>query len=362
MTRRNQREAGSTANERGAARFALLLLSVSAVRCGSEGGKPETLRTALTGFCDLLARCHGVYASVEACVEETPLVCGQAVPPLDTEIPGAAACMKAIGRASCAELGATDDLPPDCAAAMNAVEELLELSQSGEGCASHSDCAEGLFCDAGADTCGSCAPQVGVGESCEQSHQCEPGTYCDGSTCTAKAAVGQPCDRGQRCIGTTLCRRGVCALPSSKIGEPCGERRNECDMGLLCVLGTCQRVAGAGDACVLGQCQLGYQCDDGRCVHVPACGTGEQGDLCNSDANCQSGLGCQWPEGICQPDELRGPLGSACDLASDCKSQFCLEGSCADPSACPEDKAHRAPRLSATRRDFLRTRLDSADR
>lgn len=125
---------------------------------------------------------------------------------------------------------------------------------------------------------------------------------------------------------------------NTALEQPCGVVGLGCaeGQGLCGSAGICSLPPGPGDVCE-GVCADGFLCDsEGVCV------TGEQGDNCVSERDCQLPLACV--EGACGAP--RGP-DEPCTADTDCHPGLaCVSDSCApvlapciDPSACGDNAA-----------------------
>lgn len=175
----------------------------------------------------------------------------------------------------------------------------------GESCSASSECCSGR-CEAGPDgepVCvlgGACA---GLGEDCSMAIDCCSFRCVDG-TC----AEGEPCvTTGGDCTGAADCCSDICTDGSCESsGDGC------VPLGELC--------GGDDSVCCSGHCQD----VDGtyRCTQTSVC-RGE-GDLCDEDGDCCSGL-CG-ADGHC-------PVLAECQTVGEPCTGFheCCSGVCADP-------------------------------
>lgn len=105
--------------------------------------------------------------------------------------------------------------------------------------------SDGLYCSSQ----GSCAPLLGVGQTCTVHDECASGTYCDGAPgkCALDIPIGGNCGSGGTCVSGALCNDAgqcVAALPNG----------NACTSGAQCTSGYC------------GNHQPGYPDAPGACV------------------------------------------------------------------------------------------------
>ncbi len=226
-------------------------------------------------------------------------------------------------------------------------------------CAGGSDCASGV-CDASTSTCaapscrdvvrngaetdvdcgGGTCPRCADGEDCLRNRDCTS-RVCEGSSllCVAPSCTdarqngdetgvdcggscpgcpdGDPCARDEDCAslvcdGTTL----TCAAPTCTDGA-----RNGDETDTDCGGGTCP-VCRTGDDCLLGR-----DCDSGVCgagshtCSAPSCTDGVRNDI-ETDVDC-GGLGCP-----------RCELGERCRRHTDCTTELCSGGRCAEFPSC----------------------------
>ncbi|MCA9610021.1 MAG: hypothetical protein KC619_30705 [Myxococcales bacterium] len=203
----------------------------------------------------------------------------------------------------------------------------LVCGAQGLACCGAGFCNDGLACIAGVCTGSSCGIE-GMA-CCEVGDPCGPGLACFGGSCLPElfdAGTGSGCGmRGGGCCATT---------PS-------------CGVGLTCVADVCRdstSCGAVGEGCCSGDvCDVGNLCVDGTCrmeVPVPSCRP--LGGTCSTNADCCEGT-CA--SGICSntttpPPPPGDPCGDAfscydCTLMADCG--FC-DGACiyvSDPSSVP---------------------------
>lgn len=145
-----------------------------------------------------------------------------------------------------------------------------QLKSKGQPCTSHSECAEGLVCNAQTFLCDD--PQGGVPTG--------PGPFCyfggNDSTDGGAEDSGPSClSGGASCEAGVECCSGSCVGGVCQGGSECVEDGQFCTMNLNCCSGTCtDNVCGQATACVpqYGQCATtddccnGYVCDTGMCL------------------------------------------------------------------------------------------------
>jgi hypothetical protein len=125
---------------------------------------------------------------------------------------------------------------------------------------------------------------------------------------------------------------GGAPLVDQGIGESCNSDKN-CRSGLLCdaKLQSCQpgHTNLAGAPCQISdECVAGLYCGGGKCL---AEGDGKEGDGCDDDADCKSGLRCAFVSLsaiTCQP-QGKTDVGDACSKSTDCfAGAHCADGKC----------------------------------
>ncbi len=230
-----------------------------------------------------------------------------------------------------------------------------------------SNCAQGLLCDEG--TCvspcarltGLAAGQTCVSEEGETIEDCAVGLQCDYSTrtCIALPEVGQPCSGS--CAFGAFCdwQAGVCA-PLRGEGESCASA--ECAPDLYCryswdgenETSICVRYALEGELCDYdGRCASGLACGADQRCHAP----GDEGDSCST--GCRDGLYCDFEVDQCKapPDTVGEPCpfgtcgaglwcdattvvcqeklpnGERCSGHAQCESSYCPAAFCLDRPA-----------------------------
>ena len=198
----------------------------------------------------------------------------------------------------------------------------------GDGCASDSECAEGLGCAGGA-----CATRLADGTACVDGDDACNGTCSVCRPTTAGGAVHQCLDRGATnagcddtddCRGHLVCAAGAC-VPAGDVGADCVDDV-DCRLGLGChgTTDTCAAAPGPGDGCEAG----GVDCTEGECV-AGTCVVAAAGSACTADSHCEdASLVCVGaaPAGTCG---ARPAVGAACSLGSACvEGAYCTGGRC----------------------------------
>lgn len=204
-----------------------------------------------------------------------------------------------------------DGLERACAEGLTCVQtdgqrRCVDAGGPDQPCFADRSCDDGLFCLPGADEAYACRLPLGPGE------RCFPGTCAAGLACrldlaNSSSACGTPlregelchwgeCDSGLVCATDRSVGAAVCTAPRG-VGEPCGWSP-DCADGLLCGAdGTCLDPGpprGEGEACSpLAPCDEGLLCRE-HCVRPAGVG-----GVCNTQRDCEAGLGCIG--GVCAP-------------------------------------------------------------
>lgn len=178
------------------------------------------------------------------------------------------------------------------------------------------------------------------------------GDAAEGDDCSGDDVLVSDCAQG------LACHEGTCVSPCAGLGgrgegERCGDdlrgQFDDCADGLWCAwwtTGLCQRSAGPGESCSNAECATGLVCDWRNDVCVTARTEGQSCD----DADCAEGLSCEWNNGasFCRSYAQEGEACSDrpcadelwCNEAERCApapgaGQPCLWGSiCDDASTC----------------------------
>ncbi|MCC7071705.1 MAG: hypothetical protein IT383_10295 [Deltaproteobacteria bacterium] len=210
--------------------------------------------------------------------------------------------------------------------------QCLDRGGASAGCDDTSDCHGHFVCTAGA-----CVPAAGVGEGCVDDADCREGLGCDGSTdtCATAPEPGDTCVLGAVDCTEGACVDGTCVVAAA--GSPCAADSHCEDASLLCVgaapTGSCGAAPAIDAACSLsGACGADGYCSASRCVARPrigeTCGAPQGG----GDLVCAAGAFCDEASGDCVG--LFAP-GQACELAEQCESGVCANGTCTQlPASC----------------------------
>ncbi len=235
------------------------------------------------------------------------------------------------------------------------------------GCTTDGQCGAGFFCDGAA-----CVPAQGNGLSCLRATQCTSGFCADGFCCNT--ACGGACDVCNATPGTcTLAVDGALGTPSCAPYVCDGAKATcpslcvidgDCSTGFFCNGGICTVALSNGASCArTTQCASGFCADNvccgsgcngaceacnlvgfaGSCRVVGAGATGAPSCapyLCDGVSNaCPSSCAVNGdciPASYCTPADIcngKKPTGQSCTLASECTSNFCVDGFCCE-SAC----------------------------
>jgi len=188
-------------------------------------------------------------------------------------------------------------------------------------CDSDADCCTGLCLEVADDVfkC-RCAP---AGGSCTQDNDCCAGNSCQNGTC--RPVCHQPetaCQNNAQCCTGVCCAtvtggpvcRDVCACVAR---DGACQKDSDCCTGNSCISGSCRPPCIATGE--LG-CEGNGDCCSDRCENA-ACVCGEQGAVCQNNAQCCTGKVCCASLGfVCAsdcPTTCQGPGGS-CQSNSDC--------------------------------------------
>jgi hypothetical protein len=143
------------------------------------------------------------------------------------------------------------------------------------------------------------------------------GTRCGTTTCMTGTETAAPaCDGGGSCVPGAARSCGNYQCSGMGCGTACS-MDNECAASAYCQGGTCHPRVVSGTACTLAhECQTGF-CVDGHCCQTMSCAAGQF---------------CGGAGGTCAGKK---PLGSACTTSPECMTGACADGVCCD-SACTD--------------------------
>ncbi len=125
-------------------------------------------------------------------------------------------------------------------------------------------------------------PRPALGESCQTNPECID-SYCDQTyTCVPLQLAGGSCNGDQQCEVGAICLSGTCSFLAPE-GDPCQQATDCLNIGDRCGSDhTCARYALTGEMCPLGdECVPYDRCDAGTCAHGPMLG-----DPCGSTGEC----------------------------------------------------------------------------
>jgi hypothetical protein len=231
--------------------------------------------------------------------------------------------------------------------------------KAGDSCKSTGDCGSTVHCPADPSFCagvvnlwcdatsGTCQPGVGEGAACGPTSdasplgnavECASNVWCDQvfvdkpGTCRAVSGVGGPCNDtgcgvGLHCDGYVPldpgAKLGTCAAPAPA-GGAC-RVPSDCQGNAYCGSGTCGGGLPFGSMCLQDtDCQSNLTCASGKCAHAAY-----PGDPCDGTNNvCVLSL-CR--NGTCVD---HAKVGQQCTVNTDCATNACYMGTCADTSVC----------------------------
>lgn len=162
-------------------------------------------------------------------------------------------------------------------------------------------------------------------------------------------ATNGDCTINQDCAGDAYCDLGAmpscpgsCA-PLQAEGMPCNRNDDDqCDDGLVCFRGSCEKLGANGDDCsdTLPRCSPGLVCVGGECTSVPVYYFRKLDEACTIGVElCEPGLVCE---------SAMGTMGV-------CKRTVAEDAPCkrSDPNQCPLDQYcdATAPGMAGTCRD-----------
>jgi hypothetical protein len=244
----------------------------------------------------------------------------------------------------------SNPLPKSCA-------DVLEGNvKIGGECVITADCEGAAFC-AGADQCPShCSALLAEGDACSGDSQCGADLMCVAGHCLRPSRDGEPCNGmsgkvcriGFTCEGSTDVDTGMCVANSTvQVGnedDECEPGGALCKEGLSCVYDGvsafhCENRVASGADCHLGlpsQCPSDEYCDatevteQGTCRKLPGVG-----DACVLSGVCAAGLVCVSEDQASTCRAIQDNCG-ACNSDDECRSLNCDQGKCAPPPACGE--------------------------
>ena len=256
---------------------------------------------------------------------------------IDVDLTKAQACFDAMATECVLEIQ-----PTAC------LEFLIPKQQLGDACGNDAECAT-TDCSAAAGQCGACITPAAIGETCSREIRCAEGGRCDdeSSECVAqtpKVGTGQPCESDLSSIEGNcenpmdLCVDGVCTTYTlAQTGEACGDTGDKlCALGSICINDVCVSDAAAiGETCQVPDgedqmkrsslCPINARCDTltSNCVALISAG-----ESCSGDSQCTDGNYCS--ELVCTAKQA---IDADCDTDSQCASDTCVDGVCAEQVA-----------------------------
>ncbi|MGM0576891.1 MAG: putative metal-binding motif-containing protein [Myxococcota bacterium] len=285
--------------------------------------------------CAQPADCPGAYRAAPTCDEPSACqgtrvdaVCEDHVCASSPAIEDDSACGPEVQAKDC-----SPNKPVYCTGAVNQTSPICS-----DECEADSDCLEGFHCD------GTCQPDVGDGQSCDEPSDCASG-HCENGFC---------CAEGDCCSQPSDCPDSYRAAPVCNDAFTCqGER-----VDATCEASTCDSKTVADDSACDGTVEsnpcglFGSVFCSGETAQVPpSCPA-----TCEEDADCDDGAHC---DGTCQADK---PDGGSCDEDSDCLSGHCDAGvCCAGGDCCGTASDCPASYATAPTCDFPTTCQGTAD-
>jgi hypothetical protein len=157
--------------------------------------------------------------------------------------------------------------------------------------------------------------------------------------CTSRGEVGAACSKADDCDIGLVCNLGSCAAPVAP-GDACHLMNdNRCPAGTFCVDEVCTAHGAAGDACgILQNCNagLGFVCRNTECIQLTVAAEGEACGSAAPNTACGAGLVCAGPAEapVCV---RRHAVGEACSSRAECLVPLsCTDGVCSyeEPDTC----------------------------
>ncbi|MBI2897089.1 MAG: trypsin-like serine protease [Deltaproteobacteria bacterium] len=211
---------------------------------------------------------------------------------------------------------------------------------SGQPCSSDGECAS-RFCRDPSDGAGArCLVPCAADEECGAGSRCAAVPNACGG-CVAEGQDPTLLGFGQECDADERCASGICGADDD--GTFCTQECGDCPDGYHCARGQCARGEAADDQG--NPCETDEDCDTGLCAHWP------EGDSCTSWCSeidpCPEGLACTDIGGgrsACKPET--SIVGQPCETNGDCFTGLCghfPDGSdactetCSGDGTCPLD-------------------------
>ncbi len=294
------------------------------VQQGNRGTIDATL-ALVAAYCTRLYACQPHDAAIDY---TSPSVCGQRELVRILAVVGAtgatsnndtlAACAKWVNDASCDAIHYGG--PPRCYFGPG-------TRANDKPCAWDSQCQGKVCVRKGAETCGVCATEGQVGDSCSP-RTCAAGLACVFDAefkkyrCRARAKLGEPCNAGVKyepvCGYGLVCTGSTCAPAGSK-GAPCPSGGCDHDLGLDCHKESKQCTpipkGTPGATCSINGIghDLYKECHDGLCLNRNDMGNGTCTAYAPDGGKCGgwSGPACRVPA-VCVQGTCRVLSGAEC--------------------------------------------------
>ncbi|MBL9037469.1 MAG: hypothetical protein JNG84_03035 [Archangium sp.] len=272
-------------------------------------------------------RCRPRGLAGEDCRQTSDCASGLVCKPL-ASTPGVGVCTRPL------EAGETCIGAQECASGFSCTGRCVADAPVGGSCAS-ARCNVQTYCSPSPDAGLVCVERLSLGSSCASDTQCATTLICDAFTrrcepqvvTQSNAACGphQTCGLDNVCVGLSPTEAGRC-LPPRSTGAACTVT-DECEEHLRCTspdAGACKGRGQQGDSCANARdCAAFFACIGGRCAARPTLG-----QPCSTSLRCLWGA-CSGADGdggfVCA--QAGGP-GARCDDDTACASQRCLQGTC----------------------------------
>jgi len=236
----------------------------------------------------------------------------------------------------------------------NAIASAPGSSAYGDVASACANAIRAAGCDGLLGTLPECEPTPGAdadGAPCGADAQCKS-TYCKSSNssgcgvCTERTAAGASCtDDANACALGTYCDKASKCSAHAQKGAACTDS-TQCDLGLQCVKGVCDRGAALGAACNSTDtpCDslslLACNSKTSVCDQIALADTNQPcGAVDGGYAACSSGGACVAANDMAQSGTCKAPAadGAACQSDGQCLSPArCIGGACKvqDPATC----------------------------
>jgi hypothetical protein len=122
---------------------------------------------------------------------------------------------------------------------------------------------------------------------------CNKDNYCNNGTCAALKTAGAQCSGADQCA-TKFCKNNLCTEPIA-LGQPCTASDVCAGEFRVCIGGVCSDRRLPGESCTTdSQCLDTDICDNGVCTRYQACTKRAVGEQCNGTFECASGSYCDF--------------------------------------------------------------------